>query len=285
MTTPAGFVTEIDVDLSDGVDEATATVLRDLAVNHRVLVIRSRMLKPESQVAVMAALGSVLPGELTENPVQLVSNDPAKGTLGDREILFHSDMAFSQEPYTELSLYALDVVDDASSTMFADAVGVLERMPTAQRERLEQVEIVNALDLDTTRTAVAGDPSDPTWIWTRCPAIRRHPRTDRPVFWANQLHTVCVEGVGHAKSASLLKQAFDVLYDPIHLYEHRWRRGDLVVWDNIGAQHARGDVSRVGTRTLRRVANGSRTFREQFGARIGGAVRDAFDPGPGPAQP
>ena len=38
------------------------------------------------------------------------------------------------------------------------------------------------------------------------------------------------------------------------VYEHEWREGDLLVFDNITMQHARGNVDRDGpTRTLRKV--------------------------------
>jgi hypothetical protein len=36
--------------------------------------------------------------------------------------------------------------------------------------------------------------------------------------------------------------------------DHEWRRGDLVVWDNLAVQHARGNVEIEGPeRTLRKV--------------------------------
>lgn len=276
---PPPFVAEIEVDLSSGVDEVTVARLRDLFVDHRVLVIHSPVLESDSQVAVMAAVGRVLPGERAESPVHLISNDPSRGTLGDRELLFHCDMSFSQEPYTQLSLYALDVIDGASSTVFADAVGAVERMPAALRARLERAEILNAFELESVREALRRDPCDPEGMWDRFPAIRRHPGTGRPLLWANQLQTVRIEGADSAESSLLLAQAFEVIYDPAHLYEHRWRQGDLVVWDNIGSQHARGNLAGVGTRTLRRVANGSRTFHQQYAdRRDGAAAHHAFTP-------
>jgi taurine dioxygenase len=270
-------VAEVDLDLSEGLYDAAALALRSLYTDHRVLVVRSPGLAPETQVAVMACLGNVLPGEESEDPVHLVSNDSTIGTLGRGEIIFHADLSFSPNPYSEISLYGLAVEDGASSTLFADAVGALSRLPLPLRRRLEELQIVNALDpnFDMTRTARPMDPSDPAWIWARWPAIRRHPRTGEPVLWTNLMHTAGVDGLDPNEAATLLREVYEVLYDDRYLHEHRWRGGDLVIWDNIGVQHARRDVSTVGQRTLRRVSNGKRTFTEQHAVAL--AATSAFE--------
>ena len=47
---------------------------------------------------------------------------------------------------------------------------------------------------------------------------------------------------------------FDVLYAADNTFEHDWRTGDLVVWDNLATQHARESVIRQGPeRSLRKV--------------------------------
>jgi taurine dioxygenase len=35
-----------------------------------------------------------------------------------------------------------------------------------------------------------------------------------------------------AQGTALLRQVFEHLYRPEHLYEHHWFNGDLVIWDN-----------------------------------------------------
>jgi taurine dioxygenase len=41
------------------------------------------------------------------------------------------------------------------------------------------------------------------------------------------------------RSAELLKELFATLYAAERRYEHIWRRGALVIWDNLAIQHAR----------------------------------------------
>ena len=40
---------------------------------------------------------------------------------------------------------------------------------------------------------------------------------------------------------------------PEFVYEHVWRKGDLVIWDNRCAQHARRDSPGDQTRLMRRI--------------------------------
>jgi taurine dioxygenase len=66
--------------------------------------------------------------------------------------------------------------------------------------------------------------------------------------------TARIEGLSDDESEALLEELFAHLYRPEAVFEHDWRQGDLVVWDNLAAQHARGNVKLQGPeRTLRKV--------------------------------
>jgi taurine dioxygenase len=72
------------------------------------------------------------------------------------------------------------------------------------------------------------------------------------------MQTYCIEGLDKAQSDALLAQAFAAMYAPEAVYEHTWREGDLLIWNNIALQHARGHVGQGAPRTLRRVAFAAR---------------------------
>ena len=81
-----------------------------------------------------------------------------------------------------------------------------------------------------------------------------HPRTGRPILYVSQMMTTHVEGLPSDESEQLLEECFAVLYAPENTLEHDWRPGDLVVWDNLATQHARGPVVQRGPeRSLRKV--------------------------------
>jgi alpha-ketoglutarate-dependent taurine dioxygenase len=70
------------------------------------------------------------------------------------------------------------------------------------------------------------------------------------------MQTDRIEGLPEAEGRALLEELLEHLYQPEHIYEHDWRSGDLLFWDNWALQHARPEPPR--NRTLRRVAIGER---------------------------
>jgi alpha-ketoglutarate-dependent taurine dioxygenase len=66
------------------------------------------------------------------------------------------------------------------------------------------------------------------------------------------VNTMWIEGMERSESEALLQQCFDIVEDTAIIYEHEWRVGDLVMWDNLACLHARTDWPTEQTRTLRR---------------------------------
>jgi taurine dioxygenase len=85
------------------------------------------------------------------------------------------------------------------------------------------------------------------------PVLFHHPRTGQPILYVSQQMTREIVGLAPDESESLLQELFAHLYQPSMVYEHHWHDGDLVIFDNIAMQHARGYVDLKGsTRTLRK---------------------------------
>jgi taurine dioxygenase len=74
------------------------------------------------------------------------------------------------------------------------------------------------------------------------------------LLYTSQQMTARVEGLDPVESEALLDELFAHLYRPEAVLDHEWRQGDLVIWDNLALQHARGNVEIEGPeRTLRKV--------------------------------
>jgi taurine dioxygenase len=65
--------------------------------------------------------------------------------------------------------------------------------------------------------------------------------------------TVRIEGVPAHESDELLAILFDHQESREFTYEHVWRAGDLLIWDNRCTLHARTDFSAKERRLMRRV--------------------------------
>ncbi len=259
------------LDLREPVAPAAAETLRSALARHRVLVFRDQALGPEDQIRVMGVFGNVLDEPHNGARHSYVSGDATSVNPG--RLLFHSDNHFTPVPLEKLSLYAESVDDRAASTLFVDNMAGLKRLPAALAARLAEAKSVNVSyyywGQGSDRPSRSVQPDHPEAPRAVHPVIWRHPVTGEPFIYITELHTHHLEGMPLEESDRLLAQVHEALYAPEGMYEHRWREGDLVVWDNRGAQHARGFVpdSRADPsapkRSLRRVVVGPVDFHDQ----------------------
>jgi taurine dioxygenase len=247
------FGRQVDADLSHPLDEAQQQALRDLLYGEGLLLFREQRLSDEDQTRVMGHFGHVLVEEGGHREIDVGAN------LGNCKLIFHSDLAFTPEPFKLLSLYGIDLADDSTSTLFASGMRAVDRLPPALRARVEGLESRIVIPGSQVERAVSYETPDFLPQVTG-PVLLAHPVTGRPILNVFQMQTSRIEGMAPAESEALLQELFAHLYAPDNVYEHVWRKGDLVIWDNIALQHARPDQSATPRRRLRRIAVADKTF-------------------------
>lgn len=247
------FGVQIDQDLSIPLTDAQGTDLVRLLWEHGLIVARGQTLSVERQRQICALAGPIL---MRAGESGFLYNAPgAEASLS--ELAWHADAAYTDAPFDALSLHAIDVVNDASSTRFVSAERILSTLPARLRHRLDgrRVEMI-APQYD----ALAGrccDRRNPTAQKRgEMPAIFRNPHNGRDCIWVSELQAAHIIGMDWEESRDLLHEVYDHLYQPEHVFEHHWRNGDIVIWDNIALQHARGSLKSCGKRVLQRVIVG-----------------------------
>jgi taurine dioxygenase len=249
----SGFGASIDYDLAWPLDDAGQASLRSLLYEHGVLVFRDQALSNADQERILGYFGAIL-GEEGEN--RELATD---GNLGACRLLFHSDLAFTSEPFKLLSLYGLDVDEGRTSTRFASGTKALRTMPAALRDRLAGLTATHVIPPTQTERAVVYDT--PAFLpQISRPAIIPHPVTDEPILFLFEMFTARFDELSPDESEALLREAFGYLYAEANVYEHVWRNGDLVIWDNIALAHGRADQSATAKRRLRRIAVADKSF-------------------------
>ena len=258
---PSTFGIEVDFDLSRPLDPDQQEQFRQLFYKHHLLVFRGQKLEPEEHARIGAYLGPII-----RNPAEsmgYISNVRPDGGLGSVELAFHSDLAFSPSPFDAISLYAVDVIDNATSTRFANGVRVYPLLSEELRQRLESLKVLHVFGVDlrgrNRRNTVGTDL--PHAIH---PLIMRHPVSGAPIVYVHTNQTDSIVDMDPDESERIIQELFGHLYQPTNIYEHRWHMNDLVIWDNLALQHARGDVSNVGPRTLHRVVNAKKGFFDMY---------------------
>ena len=85
------------------------------------------------------------------------------------------------------------------------------------------------------------------------PVVIRHPETGRKALYVNPGFTAGLVGFAPEESATLLDFLYRHAIRPEFVYRHRWRQGDLVIWDNRNLMHyAVVDYEGIGERYLHR---------------------------------
>ena len=69
------------------------------------------------------------------------------------------------------------------------------------------------------------------------PLVRIHPITGRKVLYANPGYTMWIDGMDKLESGQILDYLFRHQERADFLYAHRWSKGDVLMWDNIGTVH------------------------------------------------
>jgi len=168
---------------------------------------------------------------------------------------FHSDAMWSDDPPRVLSLCAVEVEPPVTPTIFASGVHAWDTLPPDLRAAVEELSALHIAGV-----VQRGDHQDEVLISTFenppstvTPIGHRHLRTGRTLLHVCEQMTREIVGLAPDESEQLLLALFAHLYDPATRWEHGWRNGDLVVWDNLAVHHARINVPADGpARTLRK---------------------------------
>lgn len=249
----APFGVEVLHDLSAPLSEAENAQLVALLWNHGLVVARGQSLSMDRQRELCGLFGPIL---LRAGETGIMDNQG--GEASATELSWHADAAYTRAPFDALSLHALDVVADASSTRFVSAEQGWTTLPASLRDKLagRTVEMISpGFDALGGRTCERRDPV--ALKRGETPAVYRNPHNGRDCLWVSELQAARVLGMDWEESRDLLNAVYDHLYAPEHVHEHRWRTGDIVIWDNIALQHMRGSLRTCGRRVLQRVIVGT----------------------------
>ena len=251
----------VGLDLRRAIDDQVFAQI--LAAWHRSLVIllRDQELSEEDEVRFAERFGPpavIHTKQFVRNhpAVMLISNirEDGKpiGALPDGEMHFHTDQCHQERPAMASMLYALEVPRVGGNTLFANGYKAYETLPPEIKRRIEHRKALNAYDYDW-RSDQARHQAERGRAVHVHPVVRTHPATGRKALYVNRLMTVRIEGLPAHESDELLEYLFDHQERREFIYEHVWRAGDLVMWDNRCTLHARTDFSAGERRLLRRV--------------------------------
>ncbi len=251
----------LDVDLRDPLPPPVVAQLREAWYEGLIVLLRDQSLSEEDQVRFAEYFG---PPARTIN-VHNTGNHPAImlvtnirkdgkpiGALPDGEMHFHTDQCYVEKPAAASMLYAIEVPSAGGNTLFANAYLAYATLPAEIKRRIDGRSAINAYDYENAST-IRGTRLREGVPQFSHPIVRTHPATGRKALYVNRLMTVAIEGLPQAESDALLDMLFAHQEQPRFVYEHVWRVGDILMWDNRCTLHARTDFSSAERRLMRRI--------------------------------
>ena len=255
--------------------DETVRTLREAFEEYSVLVFRDLDIDEDFQrYLVFTLVGEEPPAgrqeHLHRNGPMLVSNKEEGGAAPYGRLLYHCDTMWAENPQPIISLYGVKVEQPTAPTMFVSMGEGYDTMDDELRERVQGLEARHGqLEGGYPNRGGDDDVIDAAFGESRStvtPVLHRHPRTGRPMLYVSQQCTIDIEGLPQKENEELLEELFEHLYADERVLAHEWRQGDLVIWDNVATQHARGTVALEGPeRTLRKVFGPMRLTERERG--------------------
>jgi taurine dioxygenase len=266
------------VDLSRELDAGTLARIRQAWSDHSVLLFRDQDLSEEAQLRFAAHFGPiatrVTPPPGTERPkgpewtnIMMVTdhidaNGEPLGALGHGDMWFHTDKCYREKPHRASFLYGIEIPSEGGHTKFASLYAAYDNMPDDLKRRLDGAFVMQGYDYGNTRR-INLQVNLEDILHFRQPIFVPNPDSGRKALYVARLNTMWIEGMARDESGAILEKLFALTEDPAICYEHVWRPGDFILWDNLACLHARTDWPDGERRTLRRcTVEGERLWQE-----------------------
>jgi alpha-ketoglutarate-dependent 2,4-dichlorophenoxyacetate dioxygenase len=152
--------------------------------------------------------------------------------------LWHTDSSFRQRASTWSLLHARIVPPSGGDTCFADARAAYDALPEAMKVRIEGLVAEHSIWHSRGQRGgyVPSEQERAARPPAQHPLVRRHPGSGRKTLYIAS-HASHIVGWPHEAGRALLDELMAFATEPRFVYAHKWRAGDLVIWDNRCTLH------------------------------------------------
>lgn len=257
-----------NVDLSRPLPGQVLDAIKRAWDTHLVLLFRNQQLSDPQLLAFSRHFGALDPpgpnpyGEpfLPEFPeINVISNVHENGrpigNLGAGEAVWHADMTYIEMPPKASILYALEVPPAGGNTCFANMVTAYAALPDELMQRIQGKRAVHDASHNsagmlrkgyTEVTDVRDTPG------ADHPIVMTEPETGRQALFLGRRPFAYIPGLDVAESEALLDALWRHVDNRAFAWCHRWRVGDLLMWQNLWVLHRRDAFDRHSRRVMHR---------------------------------
>ena len=241
---PAGAAEISGLDLSQPLEPAQIAAIKSTLVDNPVLICRDQSLTKDQQTRFSACFGKLEGhiGKLSDGStfptVHTLTNLDADGNLINTDVaklnwFWHTDKSYHAVPAFVTILHAIDVPPTGGDTQFCNARLAYDALPPDRKARIDCLDVVHdwAASRINSGTSPATEEQKRARPPVTHPLVRTHPDSGQKSLYLG-VHASHVVGLSKPESSALLAELTDHIGQESFVYTHRWRQGDVVMWDN-----------------------------------------------------
>lgn len=249
----------VGLDLSKPVNQVTIDKLKNLLDQYGVICIRGQSLTEAQQLEFSKKWGPLeeFPEEdktIAASTVYNVANVSADGKSlpeDDHRVVFqkvnarwHTDSSYRYIPAYASLLYAIEVLPDEAvggRTGFSNMILAYEALPSELKQTIEPLHMVHSYEfgrrLFPSLPPLSKHEKEAVPPVSH-PLVRLHPdQGGRRSLYITANAGNEVSGMALDEGMELHRKLIEHISNPDFCYFHKWRKGDLVVWDNRSTLH------------------------------------------------
>ena len=236
------------IDLRKPVDAETRRVLNAAVVANVALVIRDQDFTPEQYLAAVSLFGEPMEQHFTQYAlpglplVHEVSNrhTDKTGKRVKHGAGWHTDHTNHVRPPKYTCLYAVALPSSGGDTAVVNMRAGYEALPPSIRQKIQGMQTVNVFQGSASAnysgtSAEAQAERKPVPVLQ--PLVRTNPENGSKALYFHPVKTENIVGMDPEASQALLNDLLERAVRDEFIYRHKWRKGDMFLWDNRAALH------------------------------------------------
>jgi taurine dioxygenase len=236
------------VDLRTPVDAETKHRLNAAVVDNVALVIREQDFTPQQFLAAVTLFGEPMEQHFTqyalaECPLVHELSNRHKDKSGKKikhGAGWHTDHTNHVRPPKYTSLFAINLPSQGGDTEVVNMRAAYEALPDEVRQKIQGMKTVNvfqgsASERYSGQSADAQTERKPEPVLQ--PLVRTHPDSGAKALYFHPVKTENIVGMSATDTQALLADLLARSIKDEFIYRHKWRKGDMLIWDNRAAMH------------------------------------------------
>ena len=246
----------VGADLTLPPDEALVRTVEDTMARYAVTVVRDANVSDDDHIRFSRAFGPLeLPPRMGRTPVkrrlraelfdasnldihgEIVPQNSEALRLAKGAQRFHADSSFNKLPTKWSLLLGHSVPPEGGDTQFIDTRAVYDALPEETKARIEDVVGIHDFWRGRERTGLTGvtDEMRATMPAVTHPLVRTMPNGRKSLYIGG--HATGIVGWPEDEALTLLDELYAFATQDRFIYVHKWKKGDLVIWDNRCTLH------------------------------------------------